>query len=141
MAGNFNSALLVLGGVGLAVHYEQLSELYNGVPLIMAYGQPVSGKSVAVEAAMAVIGQDEKTGGKIEHNLVGVYRNVLNTCVIFDHINKLRFSVNVLFFQNALLPALWKFLLAKLCHFGGMTLTILMCWRRLHLQLLTRYIF
>ena len=65
MAENFLSSLLVLGGVGLAVHYEQLSTLYNGVPLIMAYGKPVSGKSTAVEAAMAVIGQEEKTGGDI----------------------------------------------------------------------------
>jgi hypothetical protein len=63
MAENFPSTLLVLGGVGLAVHYEQLSKLFSGVPLIMAYGKPVSGKSTAVEAAMAVIGMEEKIGG------------------------------------------------------------------------------
>ena len=62
---NFPSNLLLLGGLGLAVHYEQLSTMYDGVPLIMAYGHPVSGKSSAVKAVMAVIGQDEnKTGGK-----------------------------------------------------------------------------
>jgi hypothetical protein len=45
------------------VHYEQLSKLFSGVPLIMAYGKPVSGKSTAVEAAMAVIGMEKKIGG------------------------------------------------------------------------------
>jgi hypothetical protein len=60
---NFASALLVLGGVGLAV-FEQLTTLYDGVPLIMAYGEPVTGKSKAVQCAMSVIGQDEKIGGK-----------------------------------------------------------------------------
>lgn len=64
MGNNFASALLVLGGVGLAVHFEQLTRLYDGVPLIMAHGEPVSGKSTAVQCAMAVIGQEEKIGGK-----------------------------------------------------------------------------
>ena len=40
-------ALLTLGGMGVALHYEKLSELFDGVPLIMAYGLPVSGKSLA----------------------------------------------------------------------------------------------
>ena len=64
MGDNFPSALLVLGGVGLAVHYEQLASIYDGVPLIMAYGNPVTGKSSAVQAAMAVIGQERKIGGE-----------------------------------------------------------------------------
>ncbi len=64
MEKNFASALLVLGGVGLAVHFEQLTTLYDGVPLIMAYGEPVTGKSKAVQCAMSVIGQDEKIGSK-----------------------------------------------------------------------------
>ena len=42
MGENFFSALLIMGGMGLAVHFEQLSQLF-GVPLIMAFGQPVSG--------------------------------------------------------------------------------------------------
>ena len=64
MGKNFASALFVLGGVGLAVHFEQLTSLYDGIPIIMAYGEPVTGKSTAVRCAMAVIGQDEKIGGK-----------------------------------------------------------------------------
>ena len=60
---NFGSNLLLLGGLGLAVHYEQLSTVYDGVPLIMAFGHLVSGKTTAVKAAMAVIGQEDKTGG------------------------------------------------------------------------------
>ena len=64
MGSNFPSALLAIGGVGLAVHYEQLCNLYDGVPLnIMAWGKPVSGKTTAVRAAMAVIGQQEAVGG------------------------------------------------------------------------------
>ena len=65
MGENFASSLLVLGGVGLVVHFQQLSDLYDGVPLIMAYGKPVSGISTTVEAAMSVIGQAKKIGGKI----------------------------------------------------------------------------
>ena len=63
MADNFPSALLILGGVGVGVHYEQIVKLYGGVPIIMAYGHPVSGKSTTVNAAMAVIGQQDNIGG------------------------------------------------------------------------------
>ena len=61
---NFLPSLLVLGGLGIAVHFEQSFNQFDGVPLIMAYGTPVSGKSTAVETAMAVIGQTEKIGGE-----------------------------------------------------------------------------
>lgn len=61
---NFLSSLLVLGGLGLAVHFETLIKEVDGVPLIMAYGSPISGKSTAVEIAMAVIGKFEKIGGR-----------------------------------------------------------------------------
>ena len=63
MSRNFEATLLVLGGLGLAVHYEQLSIPYDGIPLVMAYGEPVSGKLHAVEFAMAVIGQFDRIGG------------------------------------------------------------------------------
>ncbi len=63
MGENFLPSLFVLGGLCLAVHFEQLFNQFDGVPLIVAYGAPVSGKSTAVEAAMAVIGQSEKIGG------------------------------------------------------------------------------
>ena len=65
MKGNFASALLMIGGVGLGVHYEQLVNSLDGVPLILAWGKPVSGKTTAAHAAMALIGQRENIGGKI----------------------------------------------------------------------------
>ena len=65
MGDNFFSSLLVMGGVGLAVHYEQLTKKLDGVPLIMAFGLPISGKSTAVEVAMALVGQFDKIGGEI----------------------------------------------------------------------------
>ena len=64
MKGNFPSALLMIGGVRLAVHYEQLVNGPDGVPLIMAWGKPVSGKITAANAAMAITGQRESIGGK-----------------------------------------------------------------------------
>ena len=64
MGTNFASALFVLGGVGMGVHFEQLMQFFEGVPLVMAYGVPVSGKSTAVQCAMGVIGQEDKIGGK-----------------------------------------------------------------------------
>ena len=45
-------------------HYEQLCQLYDGVPLIVAWGKPVSGKTTAAKAAMALIGQQDSVGGK-----------------------------------------------------------------------------
>ena len=64
MGNNFNPSLLIIGGLVLAVHYEKIMQIYGeGVPLIMAYGHPVSGKSKSVEAAMAIIGQTNNIGG------------------------------------------------------------------------------
>ena len=62
---NFLPSLLVLGGLGLAVHYEELPKTVDGVPLIIVNGAPVSGKTKAVEAAMAIVGQTEKLGGNV----------------------------------------------------------------------------
>lgn len=62
MGENFVPALLILGGMGMALHYEELSQLYDGVPLIMAYGLPVSGKSLAVQIAMSLIGETKSIG-------------------------------------------------------------------------------
>ena len=64
MGDNFLPSLSILGGLCLAVHFQQLTEQFDGIPLIVAYGLPVSGKSKAVEAAMALIGQKDKIGGK-----------------------------------------------------------------------------
>ena len=66
MGSNFPSTLLIIGGVGLAVHYKHLCNLYNGVPLILAWGKPVSGKTTAAKAAMAIIGQQEVVGGMFD---------------------------------------------------------------------------
>ncbi len=63
MGDNFVPALLIIGGMGLALHYEELTLRYDGAPLIMAYGLPVSGKSLAVQIAMAMIGEDTSIGG------------------------------------------------------------------------------
>ena len=63
MGSNFPSTLLTIGGVRLAVHYQQLCNLYDGVPLILAWGKPVSGKTTAAKAAMAIIGHQEVVGG------------------------------------------------------------------------------
>ncbi len=67
MKENFLPSLFIIGGLGLAVHFEQLTGQFDGVPLIVAYGKPVSGKSTAVEAAMALIGQLEKVGGEMNY--------------------------------------------------------------------------
>jgi len=63
MVANYEATLLMFGGVALAVHYEELSQSFDGVPLILAWGEPVSGKSTAAEAAMAVIGQQDSNFG------------------------------------------------------------------------------
>ena len=59
MKGNFPSALMMIGGVGLTVHYEQLVKNFDGVPLILAWSKPVSGKTTAANVAMSIIGQRE----------------------------------------------------------------------------------
>ena len=59
-------ALLVLGGMGVALHYEDLFQLYDGVALDLAYGLPVSGKPLAVQIAMSIIGESNSVGGNDE---------------------------------------------------------------------------
>ena len=65
MQGNFPSALLMIGGVGLSVHYEQLANSFDGVPLILAWGKPVSGQTTAAKVAMSIIGKRESIGGTV----------------------------------------------------------------------------
>ena len=62
MEDSFLPSLLVLGGLGIAVHFEQLFNQFDGVPLIMPYGTQLSGKSIAVDNALTVIGRTEKVG-------------------------------------------------------------------------------
>lgn len=73
MKGNFPSALLMIGGVGLAIHYKQLVNSLDGVPLILAWGKPVSGTTTAANAAMAIIGQRESIGGKNASIIIILY--------------------------------------------------------------------
>ena len=70
MRDNFAIALLVIIGLGLVLHYQKLLELYDGVPLVMAYGLPVSGKSLAVQIAMSVIGEDRSIGGYCHFSVI-----------------------------------------------------------------------
>ena len=77
MGDNFVPALLVLGGMGLAIHYEDLVSHYDGVPLVLAYGLPVSGKSLAVQIAMSLIGDDTSTGGIIYYFLYLLFRTIV----------------------------------------------------------------
>lgn len=63
MGRNFPPALLILGGMGVGFHYEEIRAMFDGVPLVMAYGLPVSGKSLAVEVAMSLIGESRRIGG------------------------------------------------------------------------------
>lgn len=43
--------------------FGRMSGSYDGVPLIMAYGELVSGTSTAIDFSMAIIGQFERIGG------------------------------------------------------------------------------
>ena len=60
---DISAVLLVLGGAGMAFHYKLLTEIMGGVPLTLAVGDPVSGKSAAVEAALSLFDQRECIGG------------------------------------------------------------------------------
>jgi hypothetical protein len=42
-----------------------MSGSYDGVPLIMAYGELVSGTSTAIDFSMAIIRQFERIGGTV----------------------------------------------------------------------------
>ena len=63
MGNSFVQAVLRIGGIGLAFHYKELAMKYDGAPLIMANGLPVSGKSLAVSIPMAIIGEHTSIGG------------------------------------------------------------------------------
>ena len=65
MKANFPSTLLMIGGVGLAVHYDQLVNSLDGVLLTLAWRKPVPGETTAAHAAMALIGHRETIEGKI----------------------------------------------------------------------------
>ena len=60
------AVLLVLGGTGMSFHYRLLNTIMGGVPPTLAVGDPVSGKSTAVEAALSLFDQRECIGGNVE---------------------------------------------------------------------------
>ena len=57
------AALLVLGGAGISFHYTLLCKLIGGVPPTLVVGDPISGKSTAVAAALSVFDQRDSIGG------------------------------------------------------------------------------
>lgn len=62
---NFLSSLMLLGCVVMGVHYEQAVSVKKKIPIAMAYGQPNTAKSTAMECALSVIGRsDLPMGGK-----------------------------------------------------------------------------
>ena len=62
---DIHAALLVLGGVAMSFHFELLHNSLGGVPSTLAVGDPVSGKSKAVEAAMAIFDERDSIGCKL----------------------------------------------------------------------------
>ncbi|CAB4026318.1 Hypothetical predicted protein, partial [Paramuricea clavata] len=71
---DINVALLVVGGTVMSFHYDLLHSLIGGVPITMAIGDPVSGKSTTVEAMLALFDERESvgagTGAKLLETLV-----------------------------------------------------------------------
>ena len=63
MGNNFVPSVLTIGGMGLALHYKELLTQIDAAPLIMAYGLPVSGKSLAMSIGMALMGDQTSIGG------------------------------------------------------------------------------
>ena len=61
---DIHAALLVLGGVAMSFHFKLLHNS-GGVPPTLAIGDPVSGKSKAVEAAMAIFDEQDSIGCKL----------------------------------------------------------------------------
>jgi predicted ATPase len=54
-----------MGGVAMSFHFDLLYNTMGGVPITVAIGDPVSGKSTAVEAAMAIFNQRDSIGSKL----------------------------------------------------------------------------
>ena len=71
---DIHAALLVLGGVAMAFHFELLHNSLGGVPPTIAIGDPVSGKSKAVEAAMAIFDERDSIGCKLYTNELSVLK-------------------------------------------------------------------
>ena len=82
MGSNFASTHII-GGVGLAVHYEQLCNLFDGVALIVAWWKPVSGKTTGAKGAMALIGKQDAVGGMQSQTLPFCFAASTHISMIF----------------------------------------------------------
>lgn len=56
MKHNFISALLVLAGSVMALHYKSIIRLNSGCPMVIAAGESETGKSTAIKVAVALTG-------------------------------------------------------------------------------------
>lgn len=57
MKHNFHSAMLVLAGGVMCLHYSTITRVYKGCPTILATGPAETGKSTAVAAALSIAGK------------------------------------------------------------------------------------
>ena len=57
MKHNFLSSVLVVSGGIMALHYENIREIFGGCPVVVATGNPETGKSTSMKAVAALYGQ------------------------------------------------------------------------------------
>ena len=55
-AENFAAALLLLGSIVMANHYEALYHRFQKIPATLAYGEINCGKTTATKAALSMVG-------------------------------------------------------------------------------------
>ena len=56
---NYNSSLLVIGGVVMSLHFRSVVEEFSGCPIIVALGPPETGKTTAIRAGLSLVGVKE----------------------------------------------------------------------------------
>ena len=57
MQHNFYASLLVVSGVALAFHYCTMAESSYGCPVVIAEGDPETGKTKSVHTALSLVGK------------------------------------------------------------------------------------
>lgn len=57
MKHNFYSSLIVISGVILTLHYTTMTTSSYGCPIIVAYGDPETGKTKTLNTALALLGK------------------------------------------------------------------------------------
>lgn len=83
MKHNFNSAMLVLAGGIMTVHFQTVAKLFKGSPTILAVGPPETGKSTAVAVALGIAGM--YTNG--DHACKRMWRQLLLSSVVPQYNN------------------------------------------------------